>query len=460
MDNDSFLQLVLRSKLWPSPQSRNFAELSDPIIFAEVLEITYEEGSVSLPKLTSEDEGLRKRLRHLWVVEKPTRTTINGVLSAMEKFGWLTDNQHGLFQLTKDGLEMLSISKNEKHFRRKLAEQMHKRFIVPGWLISRLYALNPNGQGEIILPTLPTDWQSSWGPGMGANWSDEWSRQLITSADRIRSLFPGSFPIGNEEWIDLVQASWKRLATTKPSTPLKEAKNTEGQATIRPYGKWLTPRARLAQAMREAAIQYLFSSYSPVFYNAPTVQVADFSSIKHPIPPRAFSAWCPRLDALEFIFYTDFHSQISGRLLFPCGIFREKAPTPPFERVFKISDPQGRNLYLHQPTWDDIHDQFINTTLDTYKRISKKVGAIYISLLDVRDEVCRQLRLSSILFDDLLETAYRESIQESKTLKNITISLESDIREEQRSGHGLLRRPVYISKVPHSLIAISLKKRH
>ena len=68
--------------------------------------------------------------------------------------------------------------------------------------------------------------------------------------------------------------------------------------------------------------------------------------------------------------------------------------------------------------------------LGTYQRYSRKAGALYVSLLDVRDEVCRQLKLSSILFDTFIEAEYRESIQEKSRLKNLTTSLES------LSGHS------------------------
>ena len=217
---------------------------------------------------------------------------------------------------------------------------------------------------------------------------------------------------------------------------------------------------QLTQAMREAAINHLFDRVLPYSsLSSKAIPVADFYFSKHPIPPRAFSAWCPRLEALELIFYTDFHPLISGRLMFPCGVFRESASYPPFENIRGVVDPTGRNLYLYQPKWQDVRENFSNVLLDTYQRYSKKIGSLYIFLLDVRDEVCRQLKLSSILFDSFIEAAYRESIEEKTILRNFAISLESDIRAEQHTGYGLLRRPVYIAKIPHSLIAIS-HKRH
>lgn len=463
MKNDntpSFLQSTF-SSVWPQPSSRDFAELSDPILFAEVLEVTHKEGNVSLQKLTSETEGLRQRLRRLWVIDKPTMTTIKGLLSAMTKFGWLKENDHGTYSLTPEGSKMYRVSRDEESLRRKLAEKMYDRYVIPGWFLYRLHCLNPNGQGEIVLPSPPKEWQPAQTKWTSSKWTNELSKQVAKSADRIREFFSGAFPIDSETWVQLVKDNWEKISSRKREQQFSESKDNGTNPRLNGITEpEFTPRARLTQAMREAAINYLFDSFPPHSpISSKAIQGADFYSTKHPIPPRAFSAWCPRLEALELVFYTDFYPLISGRLIFPCGVFRESASYPPFENIRGVVDPTGRNLYLYQPKWQDVRENFSNVLLDTYQRYSKKIGSLYISLLDVRDEVCRQLKLSSILFDSFIEAAYRESIEEKTILRNFAISLESDIRAEQHTGYGLLRRPVYIAKIPHSLIAIS-HKRH
>ena len=446
--------------LWPTPKSRDFSQLSDPLLFAEVLEIAHKEHHVSAEKLTSESEGLRKILRHLWVVERPTMTTIKGLLSAMKSFGWLEESQPAYLRLTPDGLQVYRICKqNKKLFRRVLAEQMHRRYVIPGWIVSRLLSLNPSGQGEIVLPSPPKDWQPVPLPWGRREWTPELKLQTVRAAETANKFFPGSFPVEVELWLQHVEANWDKIgsqARRKVSKRIREAKSPDERTDIGTYA----PRGRLSQAMREAAIELLFSAYHPIQKFQLPMKVLEFRSERHPIPPRAFRAWCPRLDALEFIFYTDWHPSISGRLLFPCGAFRERAETPPFEVLSEISDPRGRPLCLYQPTWEYLKGQFINILLDSYGHLSQRVGALYLSLLDVRDEVCRRLRLSSTIFDNLLETAYRELIRENVIIgERVSISLESDIRPEQRSGYGMLRRPVYINGVPHSLIAISRRHR-
>jgi hypothetical protein len=198
--------------------------------------------------------------------------------------------------------------------------------------------------------------------------------------------------------------------------------------------------------MREAAIRLLFDR---IPYGAAQ---PDFAGSGPPLSPRTFMAWCPRLESLEFIFYTDWHSSVYGRLLFPTAAFRLGSPSSQFEMVPGIVHPDGSNLFLHQPEWSTIRQLFWDTLVAVHRRISLRVRSLYVSLLDVRDEICRRLRLSAARFDDFLALALQELPDQELPW---SVSIETDIREEQRSGYGLLRRPIYIQGVPHTLIAVA-----
>jgi hypothetical protein len=95
---------------------------------------------------------------------------------------------------------------------------------------------------------------------------------------------------------------------------------------------------------------------------------------------------------------------------------------------------------------------FLDILVQEHQRAYTRVGSLYVSLQDVRDEVCRQLRLSAACFDDFMDRALRESLRPDS---RFSISVETDIREDQRSAHRLIRRPVWVGGTPHSLIAIT-----
>lgn len=74
---------------------------------------------------------------------------------------------------------------------------------------------------------------------------------------------------------------------------------------------------------------------------------------------------------------------------------------------------------------------------------------IYISLQDIRDEVCRQIRINPKLFDIFLKNTYIESL---KGLLQMSISLETDLRQDMKVQ--INRRGVYIDNNLYTLIAI------
>jgi len=434
---------------WATPPSRSYSALGECSLYAEVLHAAEREQCISAPGLMSEEQGLGQRMRRLHLLQVPTKTTITAIVRTIQEFGWLQElpGARGKFLISDPGREIAQeIRTNPKAFRRRLATLLHQRYIVPGWFVSRLHAINPSGQGEVVLPAPPKSEQTErcdWGDNA---WASEYEAIAVAAAEQANRAFPGAFPVPTDRWTMELKATWNYLGTLQPPVHRKSKRHPAGSKKIATFGA----RERLVHAMRETAINLLFG------VRLQPESPPDFITSKLPVPPRAFRVWCPRLEELEFIFYSDYHPAISGRLLVPCAGFRDSAPCPPFERLAEVKDPEHRPLWLHQPPWENIKERFVGVLVDSYRWQCKKVGAMYVSLLNVRDEVCRRLRLSSELFDVLLDRAYRDAITNSLSgSKFLSISLESDITGEQSGAVGLNRRPVYINSVPHSLIAIA-----
>ena len=143
------------SVMWPTPESRSFNALSDCGLYAEVLQVASREPSISAAKLMSPDQGLRQRMRRLHLVQFPTKTNINALVRALQAFGWLSEEPgaRGKYALTQEGQGVAHDSESDpRHFRRLLAGKLHERYVVPGWFVARLHALNPKGQGEVVPP--------------------------------------------------------------------------------------------------------------------------------------------------------------------------------------------------------------------------------------------------------------------------------------------------------------------
>lgn len=448
--------------MWSHPKSRDVGFFTDIDLYSEALGLADENESITSDFLKGE---LRQRLRGLRLVEEQSYRVARDLIRELREFGWLQKLDETMrtiestpHQIVEQGKEALKISQtNPKAFRRILTMKMFSHYIIPGWFVDRLWQINPNGQGIVILPTPHKDWSPESRLWEQREWTKDLEREVLRSSETAKKICPESFPIDEKSWIESVKNAWIRLGKLK-RTKISKKKQLETGALIENNQqeflrnneiekiRTFAPRGRLALAMREAAIFLLFNTIPP------GKKEPEFDLNKHPLPPRSFRAWCPRLEALELIFYTDSHPYIPGRLIFPTAVFRKDAPCPPFENLKNIKNPKGETLWLHQPGWDSSKELFVETLFQTHQSISARLGALYVSLLNVRDEVCRQLRLSSILFDDFLEKTFHESLCQRS---HWSISLETDIREDQRSGSGLIRRPIWIRNVPYSLIAMT-----
>lgn len=439
----------MASKTWHTPDRREVGLFTDLSLFSEALELASEQGVITKYYLMEE---LSQRVRGLLFVENQSSRGVERLIRELRSFKWLqpvTGSSKSLdgakFKLTYQGEEALKIfGRDRKDFLRHLTVQMHKIYIIPGWFVHRLWVINPGGQGEVVIPTPPRDWRPNSRQWEDNNWTDELTIQTKRSFQTIAAVFPGAFPIEEKVWSEKVKKAWDRLSNLKRRTVAQPSSEVAGKEKEKM--KTYTPRRRLAMAMREAAVKLLFSNVPP------NGAEPDFGMRREPLLPRTYMAWCPRLESLELMFYTDAHPQIPGRLIFPTSVFRPSAPTDMFEQLSTIRNPDDESLWLHQPEWNSIKDSFLRVLVQEHQGAYTRVGSLYVPLLDVRDEVCRQLRLSAACFDDFIEKALRESLSPESRL---SISVETDIREDQRSAHRLIRRPVWIGKTPHSLIAIT-----
>jgi hypothetical protein len=159
--------------------------------------------------------------------------------------------------------------------------------------------------------------------------------------------------------------------------------------------------------------------------------------------------WCPRLEYFSLLCYTDNNPEIPGRLLYPISSFKTVNTLESFTSKPFLRDNDGRTLFIHNPRWEDIKNDFIATLLEVYQNYYNKQTIIYISLQDIRDEVCRLLRISPYLFETSLQTTYEMSVKHEI---KYSISLETDIRLDMKVK--INRRGVYLNGVMYSLIAI------
>ncbi|VAW33522.1 hypothetical protein MNBD_CHLOROFLEXI01-2982 [hydrothermal vent metagenome] len=435
----------MSDKTWRKPKSRSVGLFTDLRLFSEALEIASERGIVNRQIL---EEELPQRLQGLMFVERQSKRAANDLMRELRNFNWIwpvngskRPSDTANYTLLPDGEKAHKLSKaHKREFLRELTTQMQTLYTIPGWFVDRLWTINPSRQGEVVVPAPPPDWNPNSRRWEDKTWTSELQDQTVRTLILINGICPSSFPIKPDDWIQTVQQAWTRLSNLERKKVAKAPKGKE-KGKVKTYA----PRSRLNLAMKEAAVNFLFSSKPPYQNNN------DFHMTRPPLHPRTYRSWCRRLEALELIFYTDTHPLVPGRLIFPTAIFRQVAPEERFERVGYIQNPGGQFLWLHRPKWHVIKDDFLNVLKQEYLRVSVRVGSLYVSIQDVRDEVCRQLRLSAATFDEFLEKILRDSLLPASQW---SISVETDVREAQTASQ-LVRRPVWIGGTAHSLIAMT-----
>ena len=432
------------SKYWPTPKRRSLSASSDLRLFYEAIEFINKFELVSKKQIKQE---LSARVKGLKLIKNISDTGIENLIRELKAFGWIYADRPGIiersdlgmFKLTNEGKKVLEIYKyNKREFLNKLITKMHVEYVIPGWFIDRLWKLNPEGQGQVIIPTPLKSWNPKSKLLEDSKWNDEYAIQVLKSYDTINRISPNSFCVDKNTWVNSVKEAWERLSSLKNKKEITHQK--------------FAPRNRLSISMKEAAVGLIFNN--KIFGS----DKKDFNTTKTPIAPRTYMAWCPRLEELELIFYTDFNPLIPGRILFPVCVFKPfDTLVDGYEFIDKVKNQNGDYLALHRPKWEDFRKIFMVNLYTIYQGIYLRNKSLYVSIQNLRDEVCRQLRLSSSSFEDFLSRLIKESIDNK--VSSLTISIETDIREDQRQGYQLERRPVRINGKFASLIAITKQKR-
>lgn len=418
---------------WPTPTLYGVGHFTEFNLYREALMIAKSKGYIDKALLISE---IPQRVKGLILIDSISETVYADLIRELVHYGFIRrEAKNDLYRIVDEGLYYLDLcySNNEKAVD-VLLDKMQKVFITPAWFVNRLWELNKDSQGQIVIP-LPL---KSWHPEL-RKWSDNtWTKELENvSVDTIRLVkkkIQGSFPYDEKEWINDLSEEYLRLGSQSP-----RINNPEIPDDVVNYSQ----RNRLSLAMKTIAVKKFFSRYNPI------TKEMDFPNKRSDMTHRSFMVWCPRLEKFSLICYTDNNPEVPGRLLYPISSFKDKCLSKDFAIKDFVTDINNRKLYIHSPQWESVKDIFISTLLEVYQTYYNKQTVIYISLQDIRDEVCRLLRISPFSFERFLQITYEMSVRHDI---NYSISLETDIRLDMKVQ--INRRGVYLNGIMYSLIAI------
>lgn len=418
---------------WSAPKLYGVGHFTEFNLYREALLIAKSNGYIDKALLISE---IPQRVKGLVLIDSISETVYTDLIRELVHYGFIRrESKNDLYRIADEGVEYLDLCNIDigkaLDF---LLDKMQEVFVTPAWFINRLWELNPEGQGQIVIP-LPL---KKWHP-VSRKWSDNtWTSELesisLETICLVKKKIPGSFPYDEKEWIKDLSAEFSRLGTQSPKINNPEIPNDEVN---------YSQRNRLSLAMKTIAVKKFFSRCNPISGEM------DFPNKRSDMTHRSFMVWCPRLENFNLMCYTDNNPDVPGRLLYPISSFKHSCVSDDFVMKENLTDNNNRYLCIHAPQWQSIKDDFVATLLEVYQTYYNKQTIIYISLQDIRDEVCRLLRISPTLFEKFLLITYEMSIKHEIPY---SISLETDIRLDMKVQ--INRRGVYLNNVMYSLIAI------
>lgn len=419
-------------QLWPSPSLYGVGHFTEFNLYREALLIAKSKGFIDKALLVRE---IPQRVKGLVLVDSISETVYMDLIRELTHFMFIQKESKNEYKITWEGLEYLELcNTNKEQAQDRLLERMQGVFVTPAWFISRLWELNPDNQGQVVIPMPLKNAPLKSRKWADSSWTDELTVISIETIRWIQKKIPGCFPYDESQWIEDLRNEYQRLGAQKPRKNNREIPDNDVN---------YSQRNRLSLAMKTIAVKKFFSRINPVTQNA------DFLNKRSDMTHRSFMVWCPRLESFSLMCYTDNNPEIPGRLLYPISSFKTSSASASFTPKPCLRDNDGLTLYIHTPQWKDIKNDFITTLLEVYQNYYNKQTIIYISLQDIRDEVCRLLRISPYQFEAFLQTTYEMSVKHEI---NYSISLETDIRLDMKVK--INRRGVYLNGIMYSLIAI------
>lgn len=417
--------------VWPSPTLYGVGHFTDLRLYFEALHIAKQYDKFSSRTLQKE---LPERVKGLVFVEGFQKTTFQDLIRELSRFGYI-EKSDNLYKITEEGRSYLSLAVTDKEAAMdELLDKTQKVFVTPAWFIDRMWKLNPEGQGQIVIPAPIKEWKAKSRKWNDNKWDSELEDVCKKTYTMVNNALPGSFPICESSWISQLKSEYERKGSLLPP---KSVDSSDINNVV------YNPRARLSVVMKDVSVRSLFSITSP------NTDKREFSNIRSQMSHRSFMIWCPRLESFGLLFYTDYKKEIPGRLLFPTSVYKKEVTNTNYSPKTFLTRLDGDYLHVHTPNWESIGKLFVDTLLEVYDFFYNKEGIMYISLQDIRDEMCRILRINPTTFESFIQITYEYSLKRKIAY---TISLETDMRQDMKKQ--LNRRGVYINGILNTLIAI------
>ena len=387
----------------------------------KILKQEYRLGESKYKKLEEvENPTLRQQQRY--------RYTFNKVMDECKEYGLLIEEEDHTIHLTEEGKSLLLQYRTEgvRAFNLsvfRLMEEAHKAFRT---LVEFLYGANSKVSGVLVFPHYsPLELHFN-------------RKNIQTTQDMIRY----TESLVKKLQGDIEQYLKRNVDLTPKNQELLEKITQDGLLPESPSGR-----------------------FDPKDYNKITKRIRDFwltyflqELYECPYSMTSFDMWGYRARQIGIIQVTESYPFINGKLVYPTSVVLGDVRSDDFSEIYHY--PDGKRLFIHKPTLGEeenspYKDKFIDTLVNGYFDLKRRVRYNFVNLVSLREIVCFRLKISMHTFEETLNEIYRLNISGQL---NIHISLEVDKLPEETSVMYMKREPVMVDGSYRNIIAIDVAK--
>ncbi|MFZ2808685.1 MAG: hypothetical protein WAZ60_20050 [Desulfosalsimonadaceae bacterium] len=374
-------------------------------------------GESKYKRLTEDGKDLTERQQQRY------RYTFKQVVEESKEYGFIEEENEGIFKLTKEGRDLLREydQKGMTKFNRSVFKYMETKYEGFRTLVEFLYNANPNRSGVLIFPhysplEIHFERKSMQTTEDIFSYANELVKKLQTDIERYlkRSV---NLNDKNKEVLD-------KLINDEVLPP-----NSNERFNAKDYNK-------ITKRIRDFWITYFLKDLYACPYTMST-----------------FELWIYRARQIGIIHATEIYPFINGKLVYPTSVVLDHTSSKDFESIFEYHD--GKKLFLHIPMQEVFQDKFVEALHNGYLALRRVYRNYFINLAALREIVCHNLKISSQMFEHYLNEIYRLNLIGELRIR---ISLEVDKLPEETNAMYLKYEPVMVDGNYRNIIAIDVAK--
>lgn len=351
------------------------------------------------------------------------RYTFEQVIDETKEYELISEDESGNLFLKEQGREILIQYKDERilSFNESLLKLMEAHYGAFRHLIELLYRTNKHKQGLLIFP----------------NYSP-----LQLGFERSAIKTTADFNKYSKALVSKLEQDMKRF--------LGETRDLR------------VPNIKLMNRLTESGLLPVRETeeYDPQKYNAITKRFRDYWIIyflrviyKYEYHMSSFDLWMYRGKQIGIVHITEFYPGFNGRIVYPTAAILRSTDSKDFDRLYEYSD--GMGLFVHKPTGVDNQNKFIDYLVKGYYALRRSNRSYFTNLASLREIVCYNMRISSLQFENFLNTIYKLNLADNLPIR---ISLEVDRLPEETKAIYLKQEPVMVDGKYRNIIAIDVTK--